>query len=188
MSLVVMIVIGFILLPILFGIYFFKKLRLASYVCFAIPLVLFLLIGSYVVYMKNYHFVNSTNLQGETLAHLTIGQSFSEDVKTSLGPFTWQDNGLFPNAFKSSDNLFIGADKSNQIQLISSDSINEETLKGLKVGDDVAKMIQLYGKHCTSGSNDSPSYVYVDRGHNLLLECFYYGHKINRIQLRSKDL
>jgi|SRR5690625_1378412 len=186
MGLTSILLFGVFILPISIGIILLKKSRRAATIFLSIPFVFMIGVVGWWFYESNYRFVSNTDLSEEQIGDYAIRDEMTDDIFTTFGDYKEVENVNYDELFVFED-VEIGTSIHDDVIFIQTYTEELATAKGIKVGDRIEDVIDLYGEHyfhgLDMGLGDSISYV--DRERKLHIQFWLENDIVTHISLKA---
>lgn len=175
------------IIPIIVGVFLARRSRKLAIALISIPFIFMLGVALWWLYDANHRFVTSTDLAGEQMADIRLEMFVDESFKIQHGDYEKPENIRYREYLVFED-YAVGTDlQKNEVVYIETESPEIETSKGIKVGDSIDKVIEVYGdKYYKSGEMGQGQTInYVDRNDGIHLQFWLSEDRVEKIALYS---
>lgn len=165
-------------------------------IIFAASIGIILLLAAFILdqtFPRSYHHLitPTTNLGEENVDGLSLNDDFySEKISEKYGKKTEQSRDVENyDYFELTNGIEVAVNNKGKItRFIVTDS-NLETTKGIKIGDEKKKIIQVYGENYYFRTEQGADIIgYVDKKRKISIEFWLFDNKVNFYRLDNKAM
>lgn len=175
------------ILPIIVGVFVTRRSKKLGIAIISIPFIFMLAVAIWWVYEANHRFVSSTDLQGERIADIKLHMFVDESFKIQHGDYEKPENIRY-REYLVFEEYAVGTDfQKNEVVYIETENPNIPTRKGIRVGDSVDKVIEIYGDNYykSNEGGEGKTINFVDRENGIHLQFWLEEDQVEKIALYS---
>lgn len=174
-------------IPIIAGVFVTRHSKKLGIALISIPFIFMLGVALWWLYETNHRFVGSSDLAGEQIEDVQLHMLVDESFKAERGDYEKPENVRY-REFLVFDQYAVGTDfQRNEVVYIETESPNLPTVKGIRVGDSLEKVIEVYGEknYQSNEMGQGRTINFVDRDQGIHLQFWLSDGQVEKIALYS---
>lgn len=173
--------------PIIIGVFISRHSKKLGLTFISIPFIFMLGVALWWLYETNHRFVGSSDLAGEQIENIKLHMLVDESFKQTHGDYDKPENVRY-REFLVFENYAVGTDfQKNEVVYIETEEADIPTTKGITVGDDLDRVIEVYGdkNYQSNETGQGRTINFVDRDNKIHLQFWLSDGKVVKIALYS---